>query len=92
MGSIINPDADAHELHAKRERVWAEVLEWHGRQLQRRPQELVALYDLFQKGTTELREVFSRMDDDELDIVSRLATAAMIEAAYRHYVGSRTEG
>ena len=81
MAFAVNPDPDAHELHAKREQVWAEALEWYASEIKSCPQQLMALYDILQKDATELREALSRMDDDALDIVSRLATAAMVEGA-----------
>ncbi len=89
MGLQLNPDPDAHELHANREQVWAEAVDWYAIEIESCPQVLTALYDQLQKDATELREAFTRMDDDELDVVSRLATAAMIEAAYRHYSATR---
>ncbi len=83
----INPDMDAHKLNADREEVWAEVLDWHRRQIATPAAraELLALFDLLQLEGPTLRDAVNGTSDVELDVISRLATAAMSEAAYRDH-------
>lgn len=81
----INSDMDAQRLHADREEVWADVLDWFQRQTATEEGlvDFAAMYDRLQLEGPDLRRAFMAMSEGELDSVSRLATAALCEAAHR---------
>lgn len=91
---MINPDTDGHKLHADREEVWSEVGQWYQRQMatEQMLASLVALYDLLQLEGAALRDAVGAASADELDVISRLATAAICEAAYRHHCTGDDDG